>query len=194
MTITAPATPVVPTRALLACGTAAGPVYLATALAQALTRTGFDPLHDDVSYLALGPLGWIQITNFVVTGLLTIAAAAGLRRTRDRRSAVLITVFGAGLIAAGLFTADPTGSSWHGLLHLGTAGIGFLAFAGACFTVKGTKNYRRYSRATGVLFLVGFLGVASGSASPAVVLGFWAAVVLAFTWLAVTSNTGTTTR
>ncbi|QRP47547.1 DUF998 domain-containing protein [Amycolatopsis sp. FDAARGOS 1241] len=194
MTTTAPATTAVPTRTLRACGLAAGPVYVATALAQALTREGFDPLHDDVSYLALGPLGWIQITNFVVTGLLTIAAAAGLRRTQGRRPAILITAFGAGLIAAGIFAADPVGVSWHGVLHLVTAGIGFLAFTGACFAVQGSKRFRRYSRATGVVFLTGFLGVASGSTSPAVVLGFWAAVVLAFTWLAVTSNTGTATH
>jgi hypothetical protein len=43
------------------------------------------------------------------------------------------------------------------------------------------------SRATGVLFLVAFAGIASGSSSPAVVLGFWAGVILAWAWPAVTS-------
>jgi hypothetical protein len=38
-----------------------------------------------------------------------------------------------------------------------------------------------------VLFGVSFLGIASGSGSPAVVLGFSAGVLLAWTWLAVTS-------
>lgn len=37
---------------------------------------------------------------------------------------------------------------------------------------------------TGVLFLAAFAGVASGSSSPAVVLGFWAALIVAWTWLA----------
>jgi len=44
-----------------------------------------------------------------------------------------------------------------------------------------------FSRATGVLFLVAFAGIASGSASPGVVLGFWAALVLVWAWLAVVS-------
>jgi hypothetical protein len=40
---------------------------------------------------------------------------------------------------------------------------------------------------TGVLFLVAFAGIASGSSTPAVVLGFWAAVIVSWTWLAVVS-------
>jgi hypothetical protein len=35
-----------------------------------------------------------------------------------------------------------------------------------------------------VVYLVAFVGIASGSASPVVVLGFWAAVVFAWGWLA----------
>lgn len=44
-----------------------------------------------------------------------------------------------------------------------------------------------FSRITGVVFLLAFLGVASGSASPAVVLGFWVGVLLVWTWLALVS-------
>jgi hypothetical protein len=44
-----------------------------------------------------------------------------------------------------------------------------------------------YSRATGVLFLLSFLGIASGSTSAAVVLGFWLGIVLAWAWLAAVS-------
>ena len=68
------------TRRLLACGMAAGPLFLAAALIQALTRPGFDLTRDAVSLLSIGSLGWIQITNFLLTGVLFIAAAAGLRR------------------------------------------------------------------------------------------------------------------
>ncbi|MEV4601069.1 DUF998 domain-containing protein [Amycolatopsis sp. NPDC049253] len=165
------------TRALLSAGVAAGPVYLVTALAQALTRPGFDPARTDVSLLAVGPNGWIQIANFVVTGLLVIACAVGLKSK-------LVATFGAGLIAAGVFVADPAGTaiSWHGALHVGTAGIGFLAFTAACLARKSG-----YSRGTGIAFLAGFAGVATGSASPVVVAGFWVAVALAFAWLAVTA-------
>ena len=43
------------------------------------------------------------------------------------------------------------------------------------------------TRATGVVFLVAFAGIASGAASPLVNLAFTAAVVLTWAWLSVTS-------
>ena len=42
-----------------------------------------------------------------------------------------------------------------------------------------------YSRITGLVFLAGFAGITSGSSSSAVVLPFYAAVLAAFTWIAV---------
>lgn len=42
------------TRRLLACGVAAGPLFLAAALIQALTRPGFDLSRDAVSLLSIG--------------------------------------------------------------------------------------------------------------------------------------------
>src|SRR5437764_15265378 len=67
-------------RALLICGLIAGPFYIIVGLIQALTRPGFNILRDDLSLLANGDLGWIQITNLVLTGLLVGAFAVGLRR------------------------------------------------------------------------------------------------------------------
>lgn len=55
------------TRALLCCGVLAGPIYIAVGLVQALTREGFDLTRHDLSLLANGRLGWVQITNLVVT-------------------------------------------------------------------------------------------------------------------------------
>jgi hypothetical protein len=43
------------------------------------------------------------------------------------------------------------------------------------------------SRCVGVLFLLGFAGVASGSSSPVVVLGFWVALLAVWAWLAALS-------
>src|ERR1700758_3700603 len=98
------------TRSLLGYGVLAGPVYVVTALAQGLTRPGFDLLHDDVSLLSNGSLGWIQIANFIVTGACVLAAAVGMSRALHGRSTWgprLVGVFGAGLIGAGIFVADP---------------------------------------------------------------------------------------
>jgi hypothetical membrane protein len=61
------------TRALLACGIVAGPLYIVLGLIQILIRPGYDITRHDLSLMSNGDLGWIQIANFLVTGLLTIA-------------------------------------------------------------------------------------------------------------------------
>jgi hypothetical protein len=146
------------TKSLLGYGVIAGPLNVTVALAQSLTRDGFDLSRHPWSLLANGSLGWIQISNFVLTGLMVIAFAAGLRRALSRVTPEagpatvgarwapwLIAVYGLSLIAAGTFRADPvlgfpTGTpdgpasvSWHGGLHLVAGGIGFTALAVACF-------------------------------------------------------------
>ncbi|WP_328449715.1 DUF998 domain-containing protein [Amycolatopsis sp. NBC_00438] len=191
------------TRALLACGVLAGPVFVLTGLVQGLTRAGFDLTRHPASLLSDGSLGFIQITNFLVTGLLTLAAAAGISRTLPGRwGPRLLAVYGVGLLCAGGFRADPQDGfplgtpagppasvSWHGTLHFVCGGIGFAGLIAACFVIGShlTPGRARYSRITGVLFFLGFAGVASGSTSPVVTLGFWAAVTVAWTWLATTS-------
>src|SRR5579859_2656292 len=68
------------TRALLAGSLLAGPVYILVGALQIAIRPGFDITRHDLSLLSNGPLGWIQITNFIVSGVLVIAGALGVRR------------------------------------------------------------------------------------------------------------------
>lgn len=194
------------TRVLLICGLIAGPFYIVVSLIQALTRPGFDILRHDVSLLANGNLGWIQVMNFVLSGLLVLAFAVGMRRVlRGSRGGtwgpVLIGVYGLGLIGAGFFTADPAfgfppgtpanahAISWHGLLHIVTAGIGFLALIAACFVLarrfasRRQRGWAAYSLATGVIFFAAFVGVATGSGQSWSVVGFWIGVVFAWAWI-----------
>jgi len=196
------------TRALLACGIAAGPLFMLVAVIQAFTRHGFDITRHIASLLSNGGLGWIQITDFVLAGLLSIACAAGMRRVLQAgRGRVwgprLVGAYGAGMIAAGAFRADPAngfppgtpagppaGTSWHGALHLAGAGVGFLCLIAACFVIAsrtsilGQRGWAAYSRATGVIFLAGFAGVSSGATTPVAVLGFWGAVAAGWAWIA----------
>jgi hypothetical protein len=196
------------TRALLTCGVVAGPLYVVTALIQSLTRPGFDLLHHDVSLLSNGDLGWIQITNFLVTGLLVIACAFGMRRVlHGSRAAtwgpLLMGIYGLGLIGAGIFVADPMNGfppgtpagaytiSGHGLMHFVSGGLGFIALIVACFVFArrfaalAQRGWAAYSVATGVFFFASFVGIASGSAQAPIVIGFWIGVILAFAWIAV---------
>jgi hypothetical protein len=192
------------TRSLLGYGLLAGPFYLVAGLIEASTRSGYELTRHDLSLLANGPLGWIHITVLVLTGLMTIAAAVGLRRAlpEGKWGPRLVAGYGIGMVGAGVFVADPMNGfplgtsdgppvqpTTHGFLHLVTGGLGFLSLVVAMFVlarIAGT-GWAWYSRVSGVAFLAGFAGIASGSSSPAIVLGFWAAVTIAFAWLAALS-------
>ena len=196
------------TRSLLGYGVVAGPAYVLIGLAQAVTRDGFDLTRHAWSLLANGELGWIQVGNFIAAGLMTAAAAAGLRRSlpagRARRWAPpLILTYGVSLVGAGLFRADPAQGfpagtpetaavSWHGMLHLVIGGIGFVCLIAACFLLAtsfargGRRALARFSRITGVVFLAGFAGIASGSHGPTTV-AFLIAMVTVWAWLTTVS-------
>jgi hypothetical protein len=199
------------TRSLLGYGVLAGPFYVGLVLVQAAFRPGFDLVHDDASLLSNGSFGWVQIANFVITGLMVIACAVGLRRAfSGGRAAVwapiLVAGYGLGLVAAGIFVADPMNGfpagapagrpdaiSLHGMLHIAAAGIGFTCLVAACFVVarryaaEGRGWRMAFSILTGVVFAAAFAALASGSGSTAVIIGFWAALIVAWTWLATLS-------
>ncbi|MGH8775298.1 MAG: DUF998 domain-containing protein [Jiangellaceae bacterium] len=193
------------TRSLLGYGILAGPLYLVVSLAQAVTRDGFDLTRHQWSLLANGEHGWIQIANVVLTGLMIVAAAVGLARYLHPGPAGtwgprLIAVYGASLVAAGIFRADPAlgfpaGTpdgpatiSWHGMVHFAAAGVGFGCVAAACFVIarrfraEGRRGWTVASRLVGGVFLAGFAAVASGAGNAAANVAFTVAVVAVFCW------------
>ncbi len=99
-------------RSLLGHGMLAGPLYVTVSLAQAATRDGFDLTRHAWSLLANGPQGWIQVINLILAGAMVLAFAVRLRRSmtggRGATWAPRSTaVYGASLVAAGGFRADP---------------------------------------------------------------------------------------
>jgi hypothetical protein len=193
------------TRALLTCGAVAGPLFIVVAVIQALTRTGFDPSKHPLSLLSLGGAGWIQITNFVLTGLLFVAAAVGIRRAlRPGRAGTwgprLIGAFGGALVAGGVFLSDPglgfpagapegipSEMSWHAIVHAAAPVIGFLALSLACFVFARrafARNQRRWAVFSVVIGIgIQALGVISNATLNFLPLG--AAMVLGFGWASV---------
>jgi hypothetical protein len=187
---------------LLACGAVAGPLFIVVALTQALTRAGFDPVKHPASLLSVGDLGWIQITNFVVTGLLFVASAVGMRRLLHPGRAGtwgpwLIGAFGVALIAGGVFVSDPglgfppgtpegvpADMSWHAVVHAVAPVVGFLALSLACFVfARRSYGLREPGWATlGVI--IGIVIQALGGVSSATLnfIPLWAAMVLGFGW------------
>lgn len=205
------------TQMLLSAAVIAGPFYVLVGLVQVLIRPGYDWTRHDLSLLSNGQLGWIQICNFVVTGLLVIAGAVGMRRAMHGNrggtwAPLLIGLYGLGLIAAGLFVADPMNGfppgtpagppaqpSGHGFLHILSGAVGFIGLIAACFVfarryaAAHERGWAAFSVVTGVLFLAAFFGIAAGSQQGGAVLvivtlAFTAAVILAWTWLSLTAS------
>jgi lysylphosphatidylglycerol synthetase-like protein (DUF2156 family) len=154
-TLTTPATTADSTRTdrMLTAGVLAGPVLGLSWLAQGMIREGYDFTRHPMSLLALGEGSWVQIASFALSGGLMLVCAAGLRRTlRDGPGARwvprLTAAIGAGLIAAGVFTADPGAGfpagapegapvlSWHGILHEASHLVLVVAWIALCFVLR----------------------------------------------------------
>jgi hypothetical membrane protein len=170
-----PPQPTTTTTRLLDCGVVAGPLFVITALAQALTREGYDLARHPISLLGLGELGWVQIANFVTTGVLVLAFAVGVRRAlrpgpASRWGPLLLGALGLGLVLGGVFVTDPALGyppgeptpairSWHAFAHdlapvLAVDGIviGMLVFARR-FAKLRRRGWRVVSLATALAVL-----------------------------------------
>ena len=195
------------TRSLLGYGVLVGPFYLAVGLIQAFLRDGFDLTRHALSILANGRGGWVQTANFVLSGLMVIAAAVGFRRAigpKSRGLTLFLGAFGVSMLAAAIFRADPmdgfpvgtplgmpTTISTHGLIHFIAGALGFTSLAVSCFCGAAVMRRRGVS-SMAVLSLLAGLGVAGGffggmAFSAGGVAGIWFAVVVGWAWLAVMS-------
>ena len=152
LTVPAPAARVRPasaSRRLLLAGVAAGPVFLTAGLLQAATREGFDLERHALSQLALGPGGWVQVVNFLLAGALLVVASRGLRAALGPGVGAvwgprLVAGFGAGMLIAGAFVADPAYGfpvgtaegpgqvSGRGALHALGFAVAMLSWVSAC--------------------------------------------------------------
>jgi len=175
----------VKTKTLLACGVVAGPLFVVVFLVEGATRAHYDPLRHPISSLALGDSGWTQRTNFLVTGLLMLAFAIGLRRALRPLGGptwgpLLVGACAIGLLGAGIFVADPMNGyppgtpdkrlhySTHGVLHDLFSAPVFLGLPVACFVfsrwfaARGKRGWTTYSAVTGVVFLGAFILSSAG--------------------------------
>ncbi len=168
------------TRRLLTCGVIGGPLFVVTFLIEGFTRADYDWLRVPVSSLALGDLGWIQVVNFVITGLLMLAFAIGLWRALPTPEGstwgpLLIAALGIGLVGAGIFVTDPVRGyppgtpdqylqySLHGHLHELFSSPFFIGLPVACFVFTrrfakwGERGWAVYSVMSGLTFLAFFV-------------------------------------
>lgn len=195
-------------KTLLVCGILAGPIYIIIGAIEILIRPGFDMRVNALSQMTLGDLGWIQVVNFIVAGLLVLAASYGIRKALsvDRLGkwiAVLIGLYGLGMLGASFFQADPGNGfppgtppgpgtiSMHGMMHFAFAGVGFLAFIVACFLFARyfarckQSGWSVFSVLTGIIFLISFFGTATGNLL--FIPALWVAIFLTWVWLSAIS-------
>jgi hypothetical protein len=162
----------VATRLLLACG-AIGPLLnIVVLLILGATRPGYSAWQIPDSSLELGAGGWIQITNYIVCGVLLLGFAIGLRLLlRTGRGStwgpILLGIFGLSFIGLGIFVTDPVlgyppGASStptvYGTLHNLLGQLQFISLAAACFVLarrdaadSASRGWAWYSVATGLL-------------------------------------------
>jgi len=187
---------------LLYCGLLAGPLFVLAFLVEGAARGhGYDPLRHPVSSLELGEYGWTQTTTFLLAGALTVAFAIGLWR-EARLGAVLVGLWGVGLLGAGVFTTDPVSGypigtantieyTTSGALHDAFSLPGFLALAAAQVVLaRGqSRGWALYSLLSAAAFVAAFLLSSSGFSQTEPLVGVAGlfqrvAVIIGWTWLA----------
>ena len=160
-------------RLLLACG-AIGPLLnIVVILILGATRPGYNAWQVPDSNLELGVSGWIQITNYLITGAIMLGFAIGLRRVlRTGRGStwgpILLGLLGLCMIGAGIFVTDPgpgypheastITTTVHGTIHGLFSLVGFISLPAACFVLArrdaadpAERGWAWYSVVTGLL-------------------------------------------
>ncbi|MEP7144545.1 MAG: DUF998 domain-containing protein [Ferruginibacter sp.] len=168
------------TKALLACGAIACPLFILVFLIEGITRSGYNAVRHPVSSLSIGEPGWIQVASFIITGSLLVFFAVGLRYKLAAHKGnvvapLLIAAVAIGLIGAGIFTTDPvygypadkplllTQLSIHGRLHVLFSIPVFLCLPAACFVFSkrfsktGEQGWAIYSLITGIVMFATFI-------------------------------------
>ena len=136
-------------RRLIALGVVGVVTLMAVSTIDGLTRDGgYDPMRHWVSLLSHGDRGWLGTADLLVSGSLVAVSSIGFRTAlRGREGAVwtsvMIGIFGAGLVLAGLFPIDPVQGyptdappppiSWSGRLHSVAGTTVIVSLTAMCF-------------------------------------------------------------
>jgi hypothetical protein len=165
------------TELLLACGAIGALLNIVVLLILGATRPGYNAWIVPDSNLELGDGGWIQITNYIVSGALLLAFAIGTRRvlSTGRGSMwgpLLLGIYGLTFIVIGPILPDPAlgyppGASSaltiHGAIHILFGLLQFTSLIAACFVLARRdatlerRGWSWYSVATGLLVAASYV-------------------------------------
>lgn len=169
---------------LLIAGSLAGPLFTIAWFVEGLTRAYYDPMRHPISALSLGEFGWTQVTNFTVTGILTLALAFGLWKSLPSRGGsiwalILISFVAMGFLGTALFATDPLNGyppgtpdillppTIRGSLHVFFASFIF-GLPVACFVLarhfdsEHERTWAVYSRVSAITFIILYLITIAG--------------------------------
>lgn len=188
---------------LLLAGIAGGVIFVLVSTVEIFARPGFDIKRHAISMLSLGDRGWLMIATFIGSGALTLLCAVGIRAADASGGLLvplLIGVYGAGLIIAGIFPAPAglgfppgtpddmapvmtTSAKLHGLGFM----VAFSALIVACLVAAWSfyqaelVGWAVFSAAAGLAMPALVASGMSGAIAPGV--AFYAAAVLGWIWL-----------
>jgi hypothetical protein len=118
-------------------------LFFAIFMVEGWLRPGYSAREMFVSELSLGLRGWIQIANFVVSGLLFLVFARGVAPALQTGSAaragpILLAIIGGSFVASGIFVMDPVTTppdemSLSGRLHVAFGAVVFMLMPVTCF-------------------------------------------------------------
>jgi Protein of unknown function (DUF998) len=157
---------------LLACVCLTGNgCFVVAVLALHLLQPELSPLYYAVSYYVHGAQGWLFTAGLLLWGIGSAALLLGLlRATRIRNrfrigdaGLLALAVWSAGILATGLFSADPPGQwdkplSTTALVHENAARVSFIALPIAAFLLShGLRRAPDWRQIAGVLYLFAVL-------------------------------------
>jgi hypothetical protein len=156
-------------RLAAVAGMTAPVIFVTVFTVEGALRSGYHPVSMFVSELSLGPRGWVQIANFLITGaLLVVFGRAAAPRLGGGAGPILLQIIGVSLMASGPFVTDPSAlfdqHTVHGLVHGVFGAVVFSLAPASCLVFS--RRFRRdpawrglasWSLTVGVALVVGVI-------------------------------------
>ncbi len=175
----------------LALGGIAGPLlFTGLVILQGLLQPDYSHIRMPISALAAWPLGWIQILNFCMSGVLLIAFALGLHGTvaPTRRGGVgigLLALGGLGIIVAGVFPwkmingelTEPPAHVVGAIVAFASTGFGYVVFSRRLSADPAWRDLSPYALLVGVVVLALFVAVGFFAIEDGAPLHAWAGLL-----------------